>query len=108
MSYKLDIMLRQLGNYLRIRELAYFHCHKELLEDKHYNYAYKLLRKNHIKRYAFLPVDDAIRFAEADIEEMAMNYEKEEIDKYRKDIDYLADLSKRYNLADKIDELETI
>ncbi|MBO5356401.1 MAG: hypothetical protein J6A95_01410 [Clostridia bacterium] len=55
-----------------------------------------------------MTVDDAIRFAEADIEEMLQNYDKEEIEKYRKDIDYLADLSKRYNIADRIDELNII
>lgn len=67
-----------------------------------------MLRNAQIKKYAFLTVDDAIRFAEADIEEMLQNYDKEEIEKYRKDIDYLADLSKRYNIADRIDELNII
>lgn len=108
MSYKLDNLLKQAGDYIRVRELAYFYCHKELLEDKHYNCAYRVLRNAQIKKYAFLTVDDAIRFAEADIEKMLQNYDKEEIEKYRKDIDYLADLSKRYNIADRLDELNII
>lgn len=53
MSYKLDRLLEQAADYIRVRELAYFYCHKELLEDKHYNCVYRMLRNAHIKNMLF-------------------------------------------------------
>ena len=108
MSRKIDEMLEKAIDYCRVRELAYFCRHRELLKDKHYNCAYRLLRIAHIKKYAFMTVEQAVRCAEMDIEDILKSYESEEVEKYKVDIDYLADLSKRFDIADKLDKLGLI
>ena len=108
MLYGIDGMIEQVADYIRVRELAYFYCHKELLEDKYYHCAYRLLRIGHIKKYSFMTVDSAIRCAENDIIEMVQNYEKEKIEAYRTTIDQFTEAVKFYNMCEKIDKLTFI
>ncbi len=108
MSYKLEKMLTQLGEYIRVRALAYFYYHKELLEDKHYNCAYKLICDGQIRKYARFPIEEAIKRAEGDVIKVIHNCDREEIENIKKDVDYIADISRRYDIADRIDELNLL
>lgn len=108
MSYQMEQLFNMAFDYSRVRGIAYLCRHRELLDDKHYNCAYRILRSGHIKKYSRFTVEEAIKFAEADIEEILENYDKENIEEYKKDVEYIVELSKRFGIADKLDETDII
>lgn len=96
---KIDILLEQYGECMRMGMLAYFYCHKELLEDERYNRQYRILLDAQIKKYDILTKKVAEYVIEFDIKEIIKNADKEEIEEFRNEIDYIIDMPKRYKKA---------
>lgn len=86
--------------------LLYLESHRELLSDPEYNCAYKFAKNEYIKsKYGSFSVEIAKKLYDSEIHGLLIKTTHKEIDKHHKDLLYLIDIVRRYDLTSKYVDL---
>ena len=97
-----DNVLKHVGSVISVGSLMYLERHKELLKDKNYNCAYKILRNTYIKNnFSYTKNIRVGELYEIEISSLLNQYNEEEDGTYEVFVNMLVDIIKRNNVADR-------